>query len=569
MSRFSVGAAHCVRGAGLIILLAILLISASVQADMVTMEANTDRMGADYRRIDGSPSVEACHSACLAEKECDAFTYVKSAHHCWLKRGVPGPTPNNDTISGVKKRAVGGGSCATVDGVTCEPNTDRMGADYRRIDNAPSVQFCQNQCATESKCAAYTYVKSAFHCCLKTGIPNGTSNGDAVSGVKLRGSAPATVPANESGNSRTYPDPMINGHYVDNCLNWGSNCQKPAADYFCRKNGFSGAISFELANRRPTLVMGDNKVCNEGFCVGFSRIVCGGAMAGTPADNSGSDDQRISGRYQTWQSYNFQGHYIRHRNYLGEITPISSELDSADSSFRLVPGLAGGNTVSFESKKYPGYYLRHQGFRIKLHQLDNSDLFRKDASFRVVPGLADPSWNSFESVNYPGRYLRHRDFHLYVESGNDDIFRKDSTFRSIGGNSNGADDSGTKTDKQGKESVIFYNGNDDSVSSGGRSPRFSIDRPVWITNMFTYHYGYSGTPGSIRIVSATGVEVGIWQARGRSGSPRPSYYWEITPEVVLQPGTYLVETSNPGSWSQNARSGGNGMVEIKGVYVNP
>jgi|GEM_PF-2253010 len=419
MSCFSAGVANRSFGVGLTVMLAIVLISASALADTVTMEPNTDRMGADYRRIDGSPSVEACHSVCVAEKECDAFTYVKSAHHCWLKRGVPGPTPNNDTVSGVKKRAVGGGSCATVDGVTCEPNTDRMGADYRRIDNAPSVPFCQNQCAADPKCAAYTYVRSAFHCWLKTGVPSTTSNGDTVSGVKLRGSAPAAAPAKESVNSKTFLDPKINGHYVDNCLNWGSNCQKPAADYFCRKNGFAGAVSFELANRRPTWVMGDNKACNEGFCVGFSRIVCGGAITGSPA-----------------------GH-------------------------------------------------------------------------------------------------------------------------------NGSDDSGAKVDKLGNESVIFYNGNDAGVSSGGKSPRFSINRPAWITYLFTYHYGYRGVPGNIRIVSETGAEIGNWQARGRSGSPQPSYYWEIKPEVVLRPGSYRVETSDPGSWSQNGKSGGNGMVQIKGIYLNP
>jgi hypothetical protein len=416
MSPFGAIARRCAFGVALPILFVIILTSASAQGDTVTMEANTDRMGGDYRRIDASPSVEACHSACVADKECDAYTYVKSAHHCWLKKGVPGPAPNNDTVSGVKKRAVGGGSCATVDGMTCEPNTDRMGADYRRIDAAPSVQFCQNQCATDPKCAAYTYVKSAFHCWLKTSAPNVASNSDTLSGVKLRGPAPATAPEKESVNSKTYLDPKINGRYVDNCLNWGSNCQKPAADYFCRQNGFSGAISFELAKRRPTWVMGDNKVCNEDICVGFSRIVCGGETAITPADRNGSDESR------------------------------------------------------------------------------------------------------------------------------------------------------TKINQPGNESVIFYNGNEAGVSPGGKNPPFSIDRPVRITYIFTYHYGYTGAPGNIRIMNVDGAEIGIWQARVRSGSPKPSYYWEITPNVELQPGTYLIETSSRGSWSQNAGSGGNGMVQIKGVY---
>ncbi|NTU41577.1 MAG: hypothetical protein HGA78_00685 [Nitrospirales bacterium] len=94
-----------------------------------------------------------------------------------------------------------------------------------------------------------------------------------------------------------------------------------------------------------------------------------------------------------------------------------------------IQGPAGGNTISFESRNYPGHYLRHQGFRIKLHRSDGSELFRNDASFRMVRGLADSSWNSFESVNYLGHFLRHRDFHLYLERGEGDLFRKDCTFR--------------------------------------------------------------------------------------------------------------------------------------------
>ncbi len=168
---------------------------AAAGGDVLTMEANTDRMGGDYRRIDASPSVEACHSACAADQECDAYTYVKSVHHCWLKRGTPpGPTPNNDTVSGVKKRAPAGGACVTAGGVTCEPNVDRGGADYRRVDAVASVELCQQQCIAEAKCAAFTFVRSARHCWLKDAVPAATANGDTVSGVKLRGDAGSGEP---------------------------------------------------------------------------------------------------------------------------------------------------------------------------------------------------------------------------------------------------------------------------------------------------------------------------------------------------------------------------------------
>ena len=408
MSRFVAMAWHRAFEVTLTVLFMIIFTSVSAQGDTLTMEPNTDRMGADYRRIEGSPSVEACHSACAAEKECEAYTYVKSAHHCWLKKGAPGPTPNNDTVSGVKKRTVGGGSCVTVDGVTCEPNTNRMGADYRRIDAAPSVPFCQNQCIADAKCAAYTYVKSAYHCWLKTGVPNGTSDGDTVSGVKLRGSAAATTPAKDPVNSKTYPV---------NIGNWQS--------------------------------------------------------VGT-GDCPGRDVSNSSG-------------------------PNPDPAKCTDN-------VRGQTAVCWD-----------QGCTYK----------------NIATGSCTGGVN-------PGR--------MY-------------TCGPTGQNS--------PADKTGKESVIFYNGNDVSVSAGGRSPRFSIGRPVWITYLFTYHYGYNGAPGKIRIISATGAEIGNWQAQGRSTSPKPSWYWEIKPDVVLQPGTYLVETSNPGTWSQNAGSGGNGMVQIKGVYLNP
>ena len=90
------------------------------------------------------------------------------------------------------------------------------------------------------------------------------------------------------GKEQVFIDPTVGGRYVDNCLNWGRNCQKPAADNYCQRNGFSGAVSFTLANRRPTWVLGDGKECNADFCVGFSRIVCGGGTTSVPAGPGGN-----------------------------------------------------------------------------------------------------------------------------------------------------------------------------------------------------------------------------------------------------------------------------------------
>jgi hypothetical protein len=137
------------------------------------------------------------------------------------------------------------------------------------------------------------------------------------------------------------------------------------------------------------------------------------------------------GTYRSLQSYNFPDFYIRHRNFLGEISTISSTLDKQDATFKIVTGLADSNCISFQSQNNPGAYLRHQEFRIKLATLENSQLFKADATFCQRPGLADSTLASFESYNSPGRYLRHRDSNLYIEKDESELFRKDATFRIV------------------------------------------------------------------------------------------------------------------------------------------
>lgn len=195
---------------------------------------------------------------------------------------------------------------------------------------------------------------------------------------------------------------------------------------------------------------GGRLVASVLFAITFMATFC----------NYGIAQKLLDSEWVTIQSYNFPDRYIRHRNYLGELTTVKSNLDTLDSTFKVVKGLAGRGTVSFESKNYPGYYLRHHNFRIKLHKLDGSDLFRQDASFIRKTGLAIGLWNvpidesltSYESVNYPGFYIRHRAdnnaeeaskvFHLYIEKyvRSDSIdpshpkdaearFRRDCTFK--------------------------------------------------------------------------------------------------------------------------------------------
>ena len=61
--------------------------------------------------------------------------------------------------------------------------------------------------------------------------------------------------------------------------------------------------------------------------------------------------------------------------------------------FKVVGGLCSKwGTISFESLAKPGYYLRHEGFKIYLQEKIISDLYKKDACFY-------PRYNKYFQVN--------------------------------------------------------------------------------------------------------------------------------------------------------------------------
>jgi hypothetical protein len=90
-------------------------------------------------------------------------------------------------------------------------------------------------------------------------------------------------------------------------------------------------------------------------------------------------------------------------------------------------GLASGQCYSLESVNYPGYYLRHQNFRIYLHRADGSQLFAADATFCAVTGLSGQH-TSLRSLNYPDRYLNSRSSELRISTVDGSSERRAATF---------------------------------------------------------------------------------------------------------------------------------------------
>ena len=122
-------------------------------------------------------------------------------------------------------------------------------------------------------------------------------------------------------------------------------------------------------------------------------------------------------------------HYVQHGGDLCELTQ-EPDIDKQAATFVVRQGLGGGDSISFESVKSPGCFLRRQDFRIELQNerqnMDDPRRFRKDASFTARPGLSGPD-TSFESVSLPGFYLRSRDFSMWIDDNKGGKGRCDST----------------------------------------------------------------------------------------------------------------------------------------------
>ncbi|WP_228045040.1 AbfB domain-containing protein [Streptomyces ferrugineus] len=99
--------------------------------------------------------------------------------------------------------------------------------------------------------------------------------------------------------------------------------------------------------------------------------------------------------------------------------------------------VSGGTTLptntsrSLRSVNFPGRYP-HKDLRTRYDASNGTALFNKDATYCARPGSATGSV-SLESYNYPGRYLRHYNYELRVDPFQDNAtFRADSSFSAVG-----------------------------------------------------------------------------------------------------------------------------------------
>jgi hypothetical protein len=108
------------------------------------------------------------------------------------------------------------------------------------------------------------------------------------------------------------------------------------------------------------------------------------------------------------QSTGSPDRYIRHQGGVAVTSSIngaSSDLDKQDATFTIRPGLAHGSCVSFESRNYPGSFLRQNNGQVIRAVSDGTSAFAGDATFCPIPGNSG-SGTSFLAWRQPSKFLR-------------------------------------------------------------------------------------------------------------------------------------------------------------------
>nr|WP_234020652.1 AbfB domain-containing protein [Streptomyces sp. 142MFCol3.1] len=110
----------------------------------------------------------------------------------------------------------------------------------------------------------------------------------------------------------------------------------------------------------------------------------------------------------------YANRYVRHKDGLGYTEAVGSgspDLLKNDATWKIVPGLADSSCYSFESRNYPGEYLRHRDFRVRKDPGDGSALFKSDATWCAVQGSGGVR---LMASGFPGQYLRHIGAELWL-----------------------------------------------------------------------------------------------------------------------------------------------------------
>lgn len=191
----------------------------------------------------------------------------------------------------------------------------------------------------------------------------------------------------------------------------------------------------------------ENRFLRHSLDLARTDPVSGGSDVLTKADSTfkvvaGLADSRC----YSFESGNFKGHYLRQKEYrLRKDAWDGTEAFKEDATFCAHPALDGSGNISLESKAFPGYYIRHRNAEVWLDALEDSKSYRQDATWHIGPtwqkssvSLPLHSVQSFrvKTPGYTERYIRHADDLAYTEVVNntsDLLLKRDASFRIVPG----------------------------------------------------------------------------------------------------------------------------------------
>jgi hypothetical protein len=85
--------------------------------------------------------------------------------------------------------------------------------------------------------------------------------------------AAVILPASAEAAMRNFFLPQIDGTRVDSCLASGS-CGKPAADAFCKLEGYDRAMIFQRESVLEARAIDSDQLCAGQSCSSFRQIKC-------------------------------------------------------------------------------------------------------------------------------------------------------------------------------------------------------------------------------------------------------------------------------------------------------
>jgi len=80
------------------------------------------------------------------------------------------------------------------------------------------------------------------------------------------------ISAGAEAGVRNFFSPALEGARLDACLS-GGDCGKPAADAFCKTQGYDKALIFQREAHQSTRILDSEQTCSNS-CTAFRQIKC-------------------------------------------------------------------------------------------------------------------------------------------------------------------------------------------------------------------------------------------------------------------------------------------------------